>query len=221
MRRALFLVFLTWIPSFYFIATRFAPPLVAALFTLLAATWSLPIYSEPITSWYNLFFATHGLAALVRYFDGRRRRWLFIAGACGGLSVLAKIVGLYFLAAAGLALVFHAAQVQAASNIPAPAEERHGAKLSPFALLIAAGLSVCVAVAGFGISRWFGPWGFVHLGLPIAAVAVVAIVAEFRAPRAAVPRTAGRPLVAGLASHTRRGDRDRAVRPAVCLVGLA
>jgi hypothetical protein len=185
MRRALFVVFLTWIPSFYFIATRFASPLVAGLFTLLATTWSLPIYSEPISSWYNLFLATHGLAALVRYFDGRRRRWLFIAGACGGLSVLAKIVGLYFLAAAGLALVFHEARVRAASDNAAPAEERQGATLSPFALSIAAGLSVCVVVAGFVISRWFGPWGFVHLGLPIAAVAVVAIVAEFRTPAAA------------------------------------
>jgi hypothetical protein len=41
---------------------------VAGLFTLLAATWSLPIYSEPITS-YNPFLATHGLAALLRYFE--------------------------------------------------------------------------------------------------------------------------------------------------------
>ena len=35
-RRALFLVFLTWVPSFYFLAARFAPPWVAGLFTLFA-----------------------------------------------------------------------------------------------------------------------------------------------------------------------------------------
>ena len=124
-RRALFLVFLTWVPSFYFLAARFAPPWVAGLFTLLAVTWSLPIYSEPIASWYNLFLATHGLAAIACYFDGHRRGWLFVAGVCGGLSVLAKIVGLCFLAAAVLSLVFHAAYQRRAARCGL-ASRRHG-----------------------------------------------------------------------------------------------
>ena len=139
-RRALFLVFLTWIPSFFFVASRFASPLVAGLFTLLAATWSLPIYSEPIASWYNLFLATHGLAALVRYFDGGRRRWLLIAGACGGLSVLAKIVGVYFILAAGLALGFHEAQGPAGAS-----PDETDSNRSPFTLLAAAGLAAWAA----------------------------------------------------------------------------
>ncbi|MEO8260419.1 MAG: hypothetical protein ABI868_23945 [Acidobacteriota bacterium] len=180
-RRALFLVFLTWIPSFFFVASRFASPLVAGLFTLLAATWSLPIYADPIASWYNLFLATHGLAALLRYFDRGRRRWLFIAGACGGLSVLAKIVGGYFLIAAGLALAFHEAQAPAG----APAGPAADSKRSPFTLLAAAGLAAFAVAAALGVARTVGLWGLPHLALPIFAVAAVAIVAEFGAPRAA------------------------------------
>lgn len=106
MRRVLFAVFLTWIPAVYYIATRFTSPVTAGMVSLLAVTWSLPIYSEPIASWYNLFFATHGAAALLRYLETDSRRWLFIAGVCGGLSCLAKIIGLYFLAATGLCFLF-------------------------------------------------------------------------------------------------------------------
>src|SRR5262249_19830972 len=97
MRRVLFALFLTCIPTVYFIANRFTSPVTAGIVSLLAVTWSLPIYSEPIASWYNLFFATHGAAALLRYLETDRQRWLFIAGVCGGLSCLAKIIGLYFL----------------------------------------------------------------------------------------------------------------------------
>ena len=105
MRRVLFAVFLTWIPAVYYIATRFTGPMTAGMVSLLAVTWSLPIYSEPIASWYNLFFATHGAAALLRYLETDRRRWLFVAGVCGGLSCLVKIIGLCFLAATGLCLL--------------------------------------------------------------------------------------------------------------------
>ena len=170
-RRALFLVFLTWVPSFYFIATRFAQPWVAGLFTLLAVTWSLPIYSEPVASWYNLFLATHGLAAMACYFNSRRRAWLFVAGVCGGLSVLAKIVGLFFLAAAVLSLVFDAAHGRM------PARRR---KPSTFALFIAASLAASVVITGVAIAHGTGRWGVLHLALPVGAVAVVAIVNEFR-----------------------------------------
>src|SRR5262245_3739478 len=106
MRRVLFAVFLTWVPAVYYIATRFSGPVTAGMVSLLAIAWSLPIYSEPIASWYNLFFATHGVAALLRYLETDRRRWLFVAGVWGGLSCLAKIIGLCFLAATGLCFLF-------------------------------------------------------------------------------------------------------------------
>jgi hypothetical protein len=179
-RRVLFLVFLTWVPSFYFIAARFSRRWVAGLFTLLAVTWSLPIYSEPVASWYNLFLATHGLAAMACYFDGHRRGWLFVAGVCGGLSVLAKIVGLCFLAAAVLSLVFHAAYQRMAARSNSSPEGTARGKPSSFALFIAVSLSASVVITGVIIARGAGRWGFLHLALPVGAVAVVAIVNEFR-----------------------------------------
>jgi hypothetical protein len=57
-------------------------------------------------SWYNLFFATFGLAALLRYVEVQSRRWLLVAGICGGISFLFKMTGLYFVAGALLFLAF-------------------------------------------------------------------------------------------------------------------
>lgn len=106
LRLPLFLFFLGWVPSVYFIARRFATPIAAGAVTLLAVAWSVPNYSEAMPSWYNLFFAIWGVLALIRYMETERRRWLWIAGACAGLSFLVKIVALYFIAAALLFFVF-------------------------------------------------------------------------------------------------------------------
>jgi len=61
-RFVLFFFFLTWVPALYYIASRFASPLPAGGAVLLAVTWSLPNYFAAIPSWYNLFFATFGMA---------------------------------------------------------------------------------------------------------------------------------------------------------------
>jgi Dolichyl-phosphate-mannose-protein mannosyltransferase len=97
-----------WVPIVYAIARRFATPALAALATLAAVVWSVPNYSAAMPSWYNLFFATAGLLALLKYAETGRSRWLVAAGVAGGLSVLIKIVGLYFLAGAGLFVVYRA-----------------------------------------------------------------------------------------------------------------
>jgi hypothetical protein len=57
-------------------------------------------------SWYNLFFATFGAAAMVRYLDVRARRWLVVAGACGGVSILIKVIGAYYIAGILVFLAF-------------------------------------------------------------------------------------------------------------------
>ena len=82
---------------------------VAGAVTLLAVAWSIPNYSAAMPSWYNLFFATFGLAALLRYIETQKRRWLLAAGLCGGISCLFKISGLYFVAGALLFLLFREA----------------------------------------------------------------------------------------------------------------
>src|SRR6266481_218342 len=58
MRFVLFAAFVAWVPTVYYVASRFGPPFVAAGVTLLAIAWSVPNYPGPMPSWYNLFFAT-------------------------------------------------------------------------------------------------------------------------------------------------------------------
>jgi hypothetical protein len=106
MRYILFLFFLAWVPAFYYAASRFVSPPLAAVTTLLAVVWGLPNCATPMPSWYNLFFATFGLAALLRYIEVQSRRWLVVAGICGGTSFLFKMTGLYFVAGVLLFLAF-------------------------------------------------------------------------------------------------------------------
>jgi hypothetical protein len=108
LRWELLAVFAAWIPALFFVARRFLPPIAAAGVTLLGVAWSVPNYHVPMPSWYNLFLATFGLAALLRHVDDPRARWLFAAGVCGGLSFLVKSIGLYYVAGAALFLVLRA-----------------------------------------------------------------------------------------------------------------
>jgi len=107
LRIVLFVFFLLWLPVFYWIASRFVSDWHAGGITLLAVAWSLPNYSAAVPSWYNLFFSTFGLAALLSYLDRRSPKWLFLAGFCGGLSLLAKLTALYYVAAVFLFFLFY------------------------------------------------------------------------------------------------------------------
>ncbi len=143
LRVVLFLFFLGWVPVLYSVASRFARPPVAALTVLLAVAWSVPQYPAAIPSWYNLFFATFGIAALLRYLEQPAPRWLFLAGLCGGLSFLVKITGLFYLAGALAFLVFHEQTVAAGAG-EGPARD---APVYRLALGIGAATVVAVLVA--------------------------------------------------------------------------
>jgi len=106
MRYVLFMFFLAWVPAFHYAASRFVSAPLAAATTLLAVAWGPPNYAAAMPSWYNLFFATFGLAALLRYIEVQTGRWLLLAGFCGGVSFLFKLSGLYFVAGALLFLLF-------------------------------------------------------------------------------------------------------------------
>lgn len=106
LRIAVFMLFLCWVPVVYFIARKFLSPWWAAVAALTAVSWSYPNYVAAMPSWYNLFLATFGVAALLRFIEVRRRRWLVVAGVCGGLSVLVKVIGLYDVATVLLWLLF-------------------------------------------------------------------------------------------------------------------
>jgi hypothetical protein len=106
LRICVFLFFLAWVPALYYIALRFTNAIAAGAATLLAVAWSYPNYPAAMPSWYNLFFATFGAAALLRYLEVRTRRWLFVAGVCGGVSILIKVIGAYYVAGILLFLAF-------------------------------------------------------------------------------------------------------------------
>lgn len=106
MRYMMFLFFLAWVPAVYYVASRFVSPFAAGAVALLAVAWGPPNYAAAMPSWYNLFFATFGLAALLRHIEVQSDRWLLVAGFCGGISFLLKQLGLYFVAGALLFLLF-------------------------------------------------------------------------------------------------------------------
>jgi hypothetical protein len=106
MRYMLFLFFLAWVPAVYYAVSRFVSSPVAGALTLLAVAWGPPNYTAALPSWYNLFFATFGLAALLRYIETQTSRWLLLAGACGGISILFKLPGLFFVAGTLFFLVY-------------------------------------------------------------------------------------------------------------------
>lgn len=117
LRICVFLFFLAWIPTVYYIALRFTSAIGAGAVTLLAIAWSYPNYPAAMPSWYNLFFATSGAAALLRYLEARKRGWLFVAGICGGISILVKVIGAYYIAGA---LLFFAFLEQSDSGVSVP-----------------------------------------------------------------------------------------------------
>ena len=73
-----------WIPALFYVASRFARPLAAGAVVLLAVAWSVPNYPAPLPSWYNLFFATFGAAALLRSLEVERPVGQAVAGSQRG-----------------------------------------------------------------------------------------------------------------------------------------
>ena len=106
MRYMLFLFFLAWVPAVYYASSKFVSAPLAGALTLLAVAWGPPNYAAALPSWYNLFFATFGVAALLRYIETQTGGWLLLAGACGGISILFKLPGLFFVAGALFFLVY-------------------------------------------------------------------------------------------------------------------
>jgi hypothetical protein len=129
----------------YFAARR-ALNRSAALGVVLAAfLWSIPNYPSPMPTWYNLFFAAAGAWALDRYLTTERLAWVAVAGACGGVSILFKVVGLYFFAAAGLFFVFQA-QSRSLERLAKAASSSAQGHASPVQVVasLAIGVGLCL-----------------------------------------------------------------------------
>jgi hypothetical protein len=175
-REVLFVFCLASIPAIFWIARRFTNPLTAGAVTLLACAWGVPNYSAAEPSWYNLFFTIFGTAALLRYTETNSRWWIFAAGLSAGLSILAKITGLYFLAGALLFFIYRE-QVQPKAT---PPDLRPG--WSRYRLFVVLGLFLFLALLTRTIQDTV-PYLY-HFVLPGAALAMFLMLNEVRAPAA-------------------------------------
>jgi hypothetical protein len=176
LRFALLVAFALWVPAFYAIARRFIPPLGAALATAVAVAWSVPNYSASMPTWYNLFFATAGTWAVIRYLESKSRRWLTVAGTCAGLSVLVKIVGIYFIVAVAVFLYWRSLDAGGWQGESPSVRSRRWLR---------AGAAAAAAIAlslGLLVLLWhdIGPGIVLQFVVPVAATSVVVAVAGTR-----------------------------------------
>lgn len=176
LRTALFAVFLLWIPAVYYIATRFARPPSAAAATLLSVVWTLPTNPSAMPSWYNLFLATFGIAAVMRFTETRRRGWLVVAGVVGGLSMLVKIVGLFYVVGVLFYIAFDERQrAELAPRGTAPPRTGYAMLLTAKAVAFTLALIVLVRAIPRD-SR------FLHFVMPGAVIAGMLAAGEWRDP---------------------------------------
>ncbi|MEO7647840.1 MAG: glycosyltransferase family 39 protein [Gemmatimonadaceae bacterium] len=163
---------LACVPAVFYLASRFTSYVGAAAVAFASIVWSVANYPAALPSWYNLFFALFGTAALARHIETAELRWLVVAGVCGGLSIAIKISGLYFVAAVLLFLLF---REQTLSSGTARQRERSSNAYSP---IVVAGLVAFVVALFLLVRARAGAAEIFQFWLPGGAVAAVLAVRE-------------------------------------------
>ncbi|MGB5672992.1 MAG: hypothetical protein WBO43_00445 [Gemmatimonadota bacterium] len=153
LRIMLLIFFAGFLVALFQVARRFLPTWLATLVVGAGVAWSVPNYPAAIPSWYNLFFATAGLLALIRYADGGGKSWVLVAGLCAGLSICAKIVGVYFVIAAVLCVLF-CAETADQDSVPAWESRVNRALGWVCSVAIVAGLVTLISRTG-GFASYF------------------------------------------------------------------
>ena len=176
MRYLIYAVFAAWVPLVYYLASRFVGPLAAAGITLTSVAWSFPNYPAAMPSWYNLFLATASIAALFRFLETQRARWLAVAGLLAGLSILIKIVGLYLVAAT---LFFFVFLEQSRGQLP-ETDRRPSRWYGGLVTLACLGLIAALVLL---IRTRLGLQEFVQFVLPGGIIAALLVAIERRVPR--------------------------------------
>jgi Dolichyl-phosphate-mannose-protein mannosyltransferase len=177
LRILLFTFFAFWVPCVFYIASRFVSGFTAGSITLLAVAWGVPNYPCGVPSWYNLFFAVFGICALLRYMEAGSRRWLFIAGLCGGFSILIKITGTYFITAATLFLIFRE------QNLARVSDGKPSRAGWLFRTFIGTGLIVFVISLTRLVDKVQGVRGVIYFVMPSAFLAGLLLYREFAESR--------------------------------------
>jgi hypothetical protein len=178
LRICAFLFFLAWIPAVYYIALRFTSALAAGLVTLVAVAWSFPNYPAAMPSWYNLFFATFGAAALMRYLEVRRARWLFVAGLCGGVSILIKVIGAYYIAGVLLFLAFLEQGDEQNDEQTDRESTETGKSTIPYRVFSTSALLLFLATVVYVFHARLGLGELYHFVLPAAVLVALILLGE-------------------------------------------
>ena len=106
MRIPLLCFYLLFLAALYVLARRWLTPAYAGLFGLTCLGWGLPAYFAALPSWYLSFFAGYGTFFLMKHAESGQKRWLFAAGIIGGISMCFKILGIYFVMAGVVFLMY-------------------------------------------------------------------------------------------------------------------
>ena len=151
------------------------------LITILAAAWSIPMYSASMPSWYNLFFAIWTLCFVLKFIDQGSRKYLLLSGLMIGLSITFKVSGLFILAAVLLCLLYrNQTRQHAASQQPAATSKR---KLNLFSVgvSIALGGASLLGLAFANQADWL--MQSIHLVIPFAALTLFVLWNEWQIKR--------------------------------------
>lgn len=152
----------------YLFLRRSMPPLFVVGIVGSSLLLSLSLNSSPSPNWYNVYLGLMSLGALWLYLEKDRLLWLALAGLLIGLSLLAKVTGLFF----GLAIAIVLATRASHGERPG---DRVGGRLVLFLGVV--GVTVLLASEP-SVSR------YMTLFAPIALVCLVGIGG--RVPKAEV-----------------------------------
>ena len=171
MRRMLFIFWIPFLGSIWWLLTRSVSWRTAAPATLLCAAWSIPTYFAPLPSWYNLFFSTWALCAMLAFGKSRNRGWLLAAGLLIGTSICFKSTGIFALAAALLMVLFDTQPKQRTFE-------------KSFVFVRAAiGIALLFALAiAFAFIRKDPLMQMIHFAIPFAAIVLFSLWQEFSEP---------------------------------------
>lgn len=178
-RTLLFVSAIGFVWALHRIASRTMSAKLAPLVALTCLVWSLPNYFEGMPSWYTLFLSTSGIFAILKYYDSDLRRWLFLAGLCGGLAVTVKIVGLYYIAAIAFVIAYRG-QIRGDSEPMAT----KGFSWSTIAIAIALN-ALWIGLVGLMVRRHATFMICIQFILPSLAVGTVLVVNSLRRPTSA------------------------------------
>lgn len=174
LRLVLYAFALAFVAAIYLIAAHAVRPWLASLVALSCLVWTVPNYFAGLPSWYVLFFSVFGMLCLLRYIETEKRVWLFAAGLCGGLGILVKSVGVYYVAAGGLFLLYK-------EQLQAP-ERTDGRSLTFPIVHTAVGFAFITTVAVL-IARFPGITEVAYYVVPSLALGAALVFGEWQETR--------------------------------------